>query len=198
MFARAALLAALALAGVAGDAAAQHRRGIREVERGDRHGFWIGLGAGVGGESFRFDGDPDYSGTLEKPVLALRLGGTPSRHFRVGGEISAWLNENGDALESLTSFLLIGQFYPLAEHGLYVKGGLGLGRNALDLRGGYELADVGFATAVGAGWEVRLGRNVFLVPAVELVTHRYEQRDQPDYRERIVHVGVGLTFQSGR
>ncbi len=92
----------------------------------------------------------------------------------------------------------MGQLYPAAGSGLYLKGGLGLGRNAVDFEDGYGVGDTGFAGLVGAGWELQVGRRWYLVPAVDLVEHRYSGRGGEDYRERLLNLGVGVLFQSGR
>jgi hypothetical protein len=173
-------------------------RGLALVHEGGRGGFWGGLGIGAGGESFDLRDGAGYSDQLYRPTISLRLGGTVSQHVRLGAEVLAWINENGDATESLTSFLFIGQFYPVGSSGLYLKGGAGLGRNAVDFRDGYGIGDTGFAGLLGAGWEVRLGRRWFLNPAVDLVEHRYTGRGGDRYRERLVNFGVGILFQSGR
>lgn len=182
-----------------GVAAAQETpRGLALVHDGDRGGFWAGLGLGAGGESFDLRDGAGYSSELYRPTVSLRLGGTPSQHLRLGGEVLAWINEDGDAVESLTSFLFIGQIYPAASAGLYLKGGLGLGRNAVDFDDGYGLGETGFAGLVGAGWEVRLGRRFYLNPTVDLVGHWYGGRGTDGYRERLVNFGIGVLFQSGR
>jgi hypothetical protein len=88
--------------------------------------------------------------------------------------------------------------YPLATTGLYLKGGLGLGRNAVDFDEGGGVGDTGFAGLLGAGWEVRMGRRWFLNPSVDVVEHRYTGRGNERYRERLVNFGLGVVFQSGR
>jgi hypothetical protein len=173
-------------------------RGLALVGDSDRAGFWVGFGLGAGGESFDLRDGLGYSDALYRPTVSIRLGGTPSQQLRLGGEFLAWINEDGDAVESLSSFLFVGQLYPLRSSGLYLKGGLGLGRNAVDFEDGYGVGDTGFAGLVGAGWEVRLGRRFYLNPAVDLVEHRYDARGGSDYRERLVNLGVGILFQSGR
>ena len=173
-------------------------RGLALVHEGGRHGFWGGLGVGAGGESFDVRDGLGYSDLLYRPTVSLRLGGTVGQQVRLGGEVLSWINENGDATESLTSFLFIGQLYPLASSGLYLKGGAGLGRNAVDFNDGFGVGDTGFAGLLGAGWELRVGRRWYLNPAVDLVEHRYSGRGGDDYRERLVNFGLGILFQSGR
>ena len=173
-------------------------RGLALAHEGDREGFWLALGLGAGGEAFDLRDGLGYSEQLYRPTVSFRLGGTPSQQLRLGGEVLAWINEQGDAVESLTSFLFVGQLYPLRTSGLYLKGGVGLGRNALDFNDGYGVGDTGFAGLVGAGWEVRLGRRFYLNPALDLVEHHYGGRGGDGYRERLVNLGVGVLFQTGR
>ena len=126
------------------------------------------------------------------------LGGTPSRYLRLGGEVLGWIDDQGSRTESLTSLLFIGQFYPAPSAGFYLKGGVGLGRNEVDFDDGFGVGDTGFAGLLGAGWEVRVGRRLYLNPAIDLVQHRYTGRGGDRYRERIVNFGLGVLFQSGR
>jgi hypothetical protein len=88
--------------------------------------------------------------------------------------------------------------YPLATSGLYLKGGVGLGRNAVDFDAGGGVGDTGFAGLVGAGWELRMGRRWYLNPSVDVVGHSYTGRGNERYRERLVNFGLGVVFQSGR
>lgn len=173
-------------------------RGLALVHEGGRHGFWGALGVGAGGESFDVRDGLGYSDQLYRPTVSLRLGGTVGQNVRLGGEVLSWINENGDATESLTSFLFVGQLYPLESSGLYLKGGAGVGRNAVDFNDGYGVGDTGFAGLLGAGWELRVGRRWYLNPAVDLVEHHYTGRGGDDYRERVVNFGLGILFQSGR
>jgi hypothetical protein len=188
----------IALFGVGLAAAQDAPRGLVLVPEGERAGFWAGLGLGAGAESFDIRDGAGYSPELYRPTVSLRLGGTVGQQLRLGGEILAWINERGDAVESLTSFLFIGQLYPASTTGLYLKGGAGLGRNAVDFEDGYGLGDTGFAALIGAGWELRVGRRIYLNPAVDLVEHRYTTRGGERYRERLLNLGLGVLFQSGR
>jgi hypothetical protein len=193
------LLSAAAILLLGGAATAQDApRGLVEVSDHGRHGFWGALGVGAGGEAFDLRDGAGYSGELYRPTISLRLGGTPSRYVRLGGELQGWIDDQGSRTESLTSLLFITQFYPAPATGLYLKGGLGLGRSEVDFDEGFGIGDTGFAGVVGAGWEVRVGRRLYLNPAVDLIQHRYTGRGGDRYRERIVNFGIGVLFQSGR
>jgi hypothetical protein len=173
-------------------------RGLVEVDDSRRGGFWGALGVGAGGEAFDLRDGLGYSEQLYRPTVSLRLGGTPSRYVRLGGEILGWIDDQGNRTESITSILFISQFYPVPAAGFYLKGGLGLGRNQVDFNDGFGVGDTGFAGLLGAGWEVRVGRRWYLNPAVDLVQQTYTGRGGDRYRERIVNFGVGVLFQSGR
>jgi hypothetical protein len=171
--------------------------GLVEVREGGRRGFWFGLGVGAGGESYDLQPSTQYSDVLYRPTISLRLGGTVSQHLRLGGEVLSWINENGPAVESLSSALFVAQFYPIASTGFYLKGGLGIGRNAVDFEDGYGTGDTGFAGLIGAGYEFRIGRRLYLNPVVDLVGHRYDDRRGGSYRERLVNFGLGILLQTG-
>ena len=190
-----ALLILMSLPNVA--VAQETPEGLVEVRAGGRHGFWLGLGVGAGGESYDLQPSAGYSSVLYRPTISLRLGGTVSQHLRLGAEVLSWVNENGPATESLSSALLVAQFYPAASAGLYLKGGLGIGRNAVDFQDGYGTGDTGFAGLIGAGYELRLGRRIYLNPVVDLVGHRYDNRLGGSYRARLVNFGLGILLQTG-
>jgi hypothetical protein len=193
------VLTAAAILLLGGPAAAQDApRGLVEVKEGGRHGFWGALGLGAGGEAFDLRDGAGYSSELYRPTVSLRLGGTPNRYLRLGGEIQGWIDDQGNRTESLTSVLFITQLYPAPTQGLYLKGGLGLGRSEVDFDDGFGVGDTGFAGVLGAGWEVRVGRRLYLNPAIDLIEHRYTGRGGERYRERIVNFGFGVLFQSGR
>jgi hypothetical protein len=192
----AALLAGLVV--LAAPLAAQRPpRGLAEVQDGGRGGFWAGLSLGAGGEAFDLRDGLGYSDQLYRPTVSLRLGGTVGPALRLGGEALVWINENGNSVESLSSVLFVGQLYPAGNAGLYLKGGLGFVRNAFEVNG-LDDGDNGFAGLLGAGYELPLGRRVFLVPSVDFVQHWYSERNSAGYRERLLNFGLGLVFQTGR
>jgi hypothetical protein len=83
-------------------------------------------------EAFDLRDGLGYSAELYRPTVSLRLGGTPSSHLRLGGEILGWIDDQCSRTELLASLLFIAQLYPATSTGLYLKGGLGLGRNQVE------------------------------------------------------------------
>ncbi|HEV8355671.1 MAG TPA: hypothetical protein VGQ17_02785 [Gemmatimonadales bacterium] len=195
----------------AGDAVAQRRRGLVDVSpSSERRGAWLSLGLGAGSETYRYTNQPGgYADYVTAPSFWLAAGGTVSPSFRLGGEINGWVNEYDDlatgfhTTESLVSGLLTGQLYPARRLGLFLKGGLGISRSGTSVEGD-QVGETGFAWLGGAGWDIKLGRRVFLSPALSVLNHRSNpgQRNPADdlgaLHERVITVGVALTFQLGR
>jgi hypothetical protein len=174
-------------------------RGLVEVHEGSRGGFWAAIGLGAGEESYDLRDGAGYSSTLTEPTVSFRLGGTLGQHWRLGGEALVWFHDVPGGTESLSSFVFVGQWYPMSAAGFYLKAGAGLGRNGLDFNDGFAVSDVGFAVLGGAGWEIPVSRRFALVPAVDLAQHFYDgDRINPAYRERLLQVGLGVLFQTGR
>jgi len=196
----ASLIAAILLVGATTLDAQRPRRGLVELPPpGTRHGVWLGGGLGAGAEAWRFDQE-DWTEDLRKPTFSFRVGGTPDEHLRLGGELTTWVNpytdlSGFDVTESLTSLTLIGQFYPIRTSGLFLKGGAGVGFSAVTVEGGDNTTETGFVVQYGAGYDIRLGRKLFLTPTVEFFRHQFTQRDEPTLHERLFNIGIAITYQ---
>jgi hypothetical protein len=177
---------------------AQRRRGIRESGNSSesRGGFWGSLGVGMGAQSFRFADEEGFGQVLYQPTAVLALGGTINSNFRVGAEGQAWINAMGSDVETMASAMLIGQWYPINTAGLFLKGGAGIGRTGLDRADGTSSADIGFATTLGVGAELRMGKYMFMVPSVSWVYHVYQNPGEAAYRARVVNFGIALWYQN--
>ena len=177
---------------------AQRRRGIRESGSSDesRRGFWGSLGVGMGAQSFQLPGEDDYGSILYQPTAVLALGGTINSNFRVGAEGQAWINAMGSDVETMASAMLVAQWYPINTAGLFLKGGAGIGRTGLDRADGTSSADIGFATTLGVGAELRMGKYMFMVPSVSWVYHVYQNPEEAAYRARVINFGIALLFQN--
>lgn len=122
-------------------------------------GFWIGFGLGGGatGGSNSKGGGAAY----------LRLGGTPSHQLLVGGEALGWgRTDNGVTVTqgNATADIL---FYPSPTRGFFLKTGLGFATATASTTGGnvtVTATDNGLGMTLGAGFDVRLGRNIYLTP----------------------------------
>ena len=154
---------------------AQHPapRGIREVSGHSpgrfRDGLWLSLSLGAGQESYRYHGDPaGYNPEVTGPTFSLKMGGTPSQHWTLGGEAFGWAYHYQGGTETLTSLMVIAQWYPDAQGGFFIKGGAGVTGSFFDQNAGPGLVlssrEGGVGAVVGAGYEFRIGRNISLAP----------------------------------
>ena len=201
------------------EAVAQRRRGLYEVRHdSERHGFWINFGLAAGAENFRFANESGCHGSigtyqrcdeLFKPSLSIALGGTINPQVRLGGEINAWVYEHhnqdfGNVTSYLVGGLMTAQVYPVRQLGLFVKGGAGISRSGEEFSYAQGVGETGFAYLLGAGYEIKLARNFFLTPNLNLMHHvsGTAEGDDPThagtFHERVVTIGVGLTYQPGR
>ncbi len=189
-----ATMLALAL-GLAADASAQGRRStLREIHRNYREGFWFSAGIGAGNEAYDLKGvTGGFGDDVTGPSLMVKLGGTVSQSFLLGGELYGWTwNDSFDLDETLASAMLIGQWYPAARGGFFVKGGLGIAHFEQTTGGRFSTLldeETGFGAVLGAGYDIRVGRNISITPTLDLYGHSYN-----DWRERIVNLGVSVTF----
>lgn len=180
--------------------AAQGRRDRGLVELAapsTRGGFFITGGLGAGAEQYKFDTDEDYSESLTKPTIMLRLGGTPNANVRVGAELFGWGSDEPDGFESFSTALVAFQYFPSRDQGLFLKVAGGVGRSGIEFDNGASTYESGFAWSVGAGYDIQLSRSFGLGPSVDFYQAAFTSRDQPTLRERVLNIGVQLTFQTG-
>lgn len=183
--------------------AQHHNPGLREVRhsRQQARGPWYGfVGVGMGNEAYADLTTPAiYGQSRLRPTLSLGGGATLGQSFRLGVEGFGWFNiADGGVLETVTTVMLAGRVYPLETSGLYLKAGGGFGayrQEYLDEPCGCSgpiVSDYGFAWSVGGGYEMPLGGGAWLGPTVELV--RMDVTGPGGYRERVLNVGLSITF----
>jgi hypothetical protein len=110
-----------------------------------REGFWINFGFGYGSLGCE-DCDDRVSGT----TAHLRMGGTLSQRLLLGGEINGWAKEEGNVTLSVANITPVLIFYPDANGGFYLKGGLGLAAVELEV-GRFSGEETGVGLLLGHG-----------------------------------------------
>ncbi len=123
-----------------------------------RGGFWFSGGLGVGSLGCEDCGERQTSG-----VIDLALGGTLGDRLLLGAAVSGWSKEENGATLTVTTLEARVRFYPIAEKGFYMTGGLGLGT----IRAEFARLDDsqnGLGLTLGLGWDIRVGRNVSITP----------------------------------
>ncbi|MFC1530635.1 outer membrane beta-barrel protein [Gemmatimonadota bacterium] len=145
-----------------------------DAQRTANHeGFWIsfGFGAGTALGDDAFDGDSKFGG-----AGFLRMGGSPSQQLLIGGEMIGWGTDQDNVQIGRAALMFTALYYPSPKGGFYLKGGAGFaGRSAewqisLDGRT-YTTRDDqgGIGLGAGLGYDIQLGRNFFLTPALDFV-----------------------------
>jgi len=161
--------------------------------------FWASAGLGAGGEAVATLGAPGpYTAARVRPTLSAGFGTTIGQQLRLGLDGFAWFNvTNAGALETITAGLIGARVYPFPSSGLYLRTGAGFGRYGQDLTddcGCSEplVQDWGFAWMLGGGYEIPVSRGLWIGPSVEML--RMNVTGPDGYRERVLNIGVTLTF----
>lgn len=164
-----------------------------------RDGFWISLGAGFG--SAGADCQSCSTDRTGGGAAYLRLGGTLSPIFQLGGESNGWFHSGGGVDESLGFGSFIANIYPSRTGAFFIKVGIG----GMTYRADYGIDEV-TATApsgsLGAGYDIRVGRNVSLTPfinslATSAVSFKLNGVTVPsgeDFKMNLVQLGLGVTW----
>ena len=125
-----------------------------------RRGFWLSFGFG-GGFAIA---DEAVDGT--SLAYYLRLGGTPSEKFTIGGEMlflmeaDAFREYPDEGPHGRAAMTLTGLYFPVSQKGWFLKGGLGYGI--------MDAESLGFAVDGGAGIDLRVGGNFSITPTLDV------------------------------
>ena len=165
-----------------------------QAQSRQRHdGFWIGFGIG-GGVNASANNDERGGG-----ALSLRLGGTLSQKFLIGGELSVWGRQEDTILgdNSLTvtrsNATFTTMFFPSEAGGFYVKAGIG-GANVEAEAAGVKVTEKGMGTTLGLGYDIRLGRNLYLTPNLDWLIQTFENDVGETTSNSLFLVTIGLTW----
>jgi len=163
----------------------------------ERRGFWIGVGLGYGSAGFSCD---SCSGSGREGALSgyLKIGGTLSSRLLLGGETNGWVRSESGTTEMRGNASVVAYYYLTPAGGLFMKGGAGFSRYAM--RGGFvDWTGGGFGLVLGAGYDMRIGRNVSLTPVVNLFGGSLGTVDASGYvgsggySHNVVQLALGIT-----
>ena len=148
-----AMVSALLLLG-ASAASAQHPQ--------TRKGFWIGFGLGYGSYGISCSGcsgvgrEGSYTGYL-------KMGGTLNKHLLLGGESLVWTKSEGGSTITAGNVTFSGYYYPQPASGMFLTAGVGFSEADVS-SGGSSANSTGPGFTVGAGYDIRVGTNLSIVP----------------------------------
>jgi hypothetical protein len=147
-----------------------------------RDGFWIGGGLGYG--SLGCEGCTDRTGA---PSGYLKLGTTLRQNILLGVETNGWTKSEFGARLTMANLSGAVYFYPMASTGLFVKGGAGYSMldASTDIGSGSES---GFGMLVGAGYDVRVSRNLSITPVANWFRGGFDGGST-----NVLQLGVGVT-----
>lgn len=152
-----------------------------------REGFFIGFG--LGGGSFGCEGCGDRQSGA---AAHIKLGGAIRPNVLLGVESIGWTKDEGGARLSHVNVAAIVQFYPAAENGFFLKGGVGVSRLEASASGGgfsFSAGDNGLGLTAGLGYDIRLGTNFSLSPYGSFVWGDFEGGTANH-----VQFGLGVTW----
>lgn len=143
-----------------------------------RDGFWIGFGFGMGLQPV----DGLNNDRLVGGTGYLRLGGTPNQQFSIGGEIMGWARVRNDVMISRGNVMFVVMFFPSETSGFYLKGGVGpAGGTRVEIEPIWSTVwtETGVGTTAGLGFDLPIGRHLFLTPSVDWVFQVFDSARIP-------------------
>jgi hypothetical protein len=161
-------------------------------------GFWIAFGLGGGAnvteglDQARLGGGAGF----------FRIGGTPSQRWLVGFEGLGWGRGRGDDVVSRGNGTFTVMFFPSEDGGGFLKGGAGGASLSLVRVEGNTTSTTtysGFGLTLGAGYDLRLGRNLYLTPNVDWLLQVFDPETDPILgpipdTNSILTLTIGLTW----
>ena len=132
-------------------------------------GFTISFGLG-GGSAGVSCGSNCTSNRETSPAGYLRIGAAVRPNLVIAGEMNGWSKSENGGTFTIGTVNAVAQYYPVANNGLYLLGGMGYGtmQAKYDFGGGVTASDNanGFGYQVGAGYDWRLMPSFSLTPYV--------------------------------
>lgn len=157
-------------------------------------GPWFTFSFGAGRESYSTPGY-NYSPGLDAPMFTISGGARVSPFLSLGVESYGWWSNEQGVSTRLGAINFILRVHPLARW-LYVKGAFGL---ALASFGNpyyyyYGTTYAGFSYGGGLGLVLPVSRGLALEPMADWYFQSYSDRYAGSTYERIIHLGLGITF----
>lgn len=153
-----------------------------------RKGFWIGFGFGWGSYGISCNGCSGL-GRTGSYTGYIKMGGTLNPHLLLGGETIAWSKSEGGNTITAGNVTFSAYYYPNPSGGAFLTGGVGFSR-AEASGGGSSAGETGPGFTVGAGYDIRVGSNISIVPTANFVWGH----PQSGFSQNFFQFSLGITF----
>ncbi|MFL5403992.1 MAG: outer membrane beta-barrel protein [Gemmatimonadales bacterium] len=151
-----------------------------------RQGFWIGGGLGYGSLGLSCSGCADVGREGGLSGYA-KLGGTLRQNILLGVEMNGWTKSEGGGSVTMGNLSGAAYWYPMPTNGLFIKAGAGYANLRAD-DGVTTASDGGFGWLAGAGYDIRMGRNLSITPVANYFRGGFNNGSA-----NVLQIGVGVT-----
>jgi hypothetical protein len=186
------LAGSLLAVGTARDAAAQHPQ--------NRHGFWFGLGVGLGSLSWTCDACPNLAAE-SGPSGYLKVGLTMTPQVLFGLELNGWRGDVAGTMATNVNGSFVSYVYLKPTGGFFLKGGMGVSLYHEDGPERFQsdtLSTSGFGLTAGLGYDWRVGSNISLTPVGNFMFGsmghiRHSGHFYPGVQQSTLQLALGVT-----
>jgi hypothetical protein len=169
---------------------------------GAQSGFWWSVGGGGARNRVSCETCEEISHHWGVSGF-LRAGGELSDHVAVGGELHFWQGSIEESEAYVRGVQAVVHWYPSASGGFFGQVGLGLSRvrSSFDVgEGTVRAAETGLNVSAGVGWDVPLGKGIYITPRVASVVVPVATIDTPagpldNVVSTLYRFELGLTFR---
>lgn len=148
-----------------------------------REGFWFNVGVASGSL-----GCNECGTRVSGSSGSLALGGTLNQQWLLGVFANGWTKSQYGATMSTEAFVLGVRFYPSAQGGFFLHGGIGSSRIDLSAYGFGSASVSGSSAQVGLGYDIRVADNVSLTPFLNSIAMSFAGGDA-----NVTQLGIGIT-----
>jgi len=162
-------------------------------------GFWIAGELGYGSVAIDTDASSHSKGTL---AMGVEGGYAFNRTVSVGLRLNGWTLESSNLQdpakgESISLFSAMVRVYPWADHGLFLRGGVGSLRYTNNHPGGF--GGNGTGLFLGGGYEFPLWRRLQIAPVLDYAWGKLDDVDNAlatihGRRCKALSFGISLKF----
>lgn len=154
------------------------------IDEGERAGFWISGGIGLGSLGCEDCDEREGGGSV-----AIALGGTINPNFQLGGSINAWSKTENSSTLTVATITGVAKYYPASD--FYIQGGIGVGTVDISFEEGGFSASVsnnGFGALIGFGYDIGVSSALNITPFVNVFA-----TSSDEINTNVAQIGLALS-----